>query len=193
VQAVRDAWQAGQPQLAASKLVFVDETWASTNVTPGYGRVPQGQRLRGYASHGHWQTTTFLAALRHDRLVAPAVFDGPSNGETFLGWVRQCLVAILRPGEIVVMDNLAAHKVAGVRHAIEAAGATLLYLPPYSPDFNPLEQVFAKLKTLLRKAAARSLDALWHATGNLLADFSAGECLHYFQHTGYGLSNSETL
>jgi transposase len=174
---VRDAWQAGQPQLAASKLVFVDETWGSTNMTPGYGRASRGQRLRGYAPHGHWQTTTFLAALRHDRLVAPAVFDGSSDGETFLAWVRQCLVAILRPGEIVVMDNLAAHKVAGVRHAIEAAGAILLYLPQYSADFNSIEQVFAKLNTMLRKAAARSLDALWHAIGDLLADFSARECL----------------
>jgi transposase len=107
--------------------------------------------------------------------------------------VRQCLVAILRPGDIVVMDNLAAHKAAGVRHAIEATGATLLYLPPYSPDFNPIEQVFAKLKTLLRKAAARSLDALWHAIGDLLSDFLTRECLHYFQHAGYGLFNSEML
>jgi len=173
--------------------VFVDETWASTNMTPGYGRAPRGERLLGYVPHGHWKTTTFLAALRGDRLAAPAVFDGPINGETFLAWVRQCLVTILRWGDIVVMDNLSAHKIAGVREAIEAAGATLLYLPPYSPDFNPIEQVFAKLKTLLRKAAARSLEALWQVIGNLLARFSSRECLRYFQNAGYGLSNREML
>jgi transposase len=193
VQAARRAWQAGQKHLVASKLVFIDETWVSTNMTPRYGRAPRGTRLRGYAPHGHWQTTTFLAALRRGRLAAPAVFDGPINGESFLAWVQQCLVPTLRPGDIVVMDNLSSHKIVGLRRAIEAAGATLLYLPPYSPDFNPIEQLFAKLKTLLRKAAARSLEALWHVIGNLLASFSARECLHYFQHAGYGLSNREML
>jgi transposase len=130
--------------------VFIDETWVTTNMTPRYGRAVKGQRLIGHAPYGHWHTTTFLAALRHDRIAAPAVFDGSINGESFLAWVRQCLVPRLRPGDIVVLDNLSFHKIAGVREAIEAAGATRRYLPPYSPDFNPIEQLFAKLKTLLR-------------------------------------------
>src|SRR6516165_5912744 len=144
-------------------------------MTPRYGRSLKGQRLIGYVPHGHWQTTTFLAALRHDRITAPAVFDGPINGATFLAWVQQCLVPMLRPGDI------------------EAAGAVLRYLPPYSPGFNPIEQLFAKLKTLLRKAAARTLDALWHAIGHLLATFSPTECANYFTDAGYRLPIRETL
>jgi transposase len=167
--------------------VFIDETWMTTNMTPRYGRAVKGQRLLGYAPHGHWQTTTFLAALCHDRLAAPAVFNGPINGETFLAWVLPFLVPILRPGNIVLMDNLSSHKVAGVREAIEAAGAVLRYLPPYSPDFNPIEQLFAKLKTLLRKAAARTVQTLWHAIGHLLAAFSPAECANYFTDAGYCL------
>jgi transposase len=187
VQAARSAWQAEQKHLEPSRLVFIDETWMTTNMTPRYGRAVKGQRLLGYAPHGHWQTTTFLAALCHDRLAAPAVFNGPINGETFLAWVLQLLVPILRPGDIVLMDNLSSHKVAGVREAIEAAGAVLRYLPPYSPDFNPIEQLFAKLKTLLRKAAARTVQTLWHAIGHLLAAFSPAECANYFTDAGYCL------
>jgi transposase len=168
--------------------VFIDETWVTTNMTPRYGRARKGQRLLGHAPHGHWYTTTFLAALRHDGLVAPAVFDGPLNGATFLAWLQQCLVPLLRPGDIVVLDNLSSHKVAGVSAAIEAAGAVLLYLPPYSPDFNPIEQVFAKLKARLRAIAARTVAALWQAIGQLLASFSPGECANYFAHAGYRLS-----
>lgn len=173
--------------------MFIDETWVTTNMTPRYGRAVKGQRLLGYAPHGHWQTTTFLAALCHDRIAAPAVFDGPINGETFLAWVRQFLVPMLRPGDIVLMDNLSSHKVAGVREAIEAAGAVLRYLPPYSPDFNPIEQLFAKLKTLLRKAAARTIEALWNAIGHLLTAFSPAECANYFTDTGYCLPIRATL
>ena len=193
MQAARSAWQAEQKQLEPSRLVFIDETWMTTNMTPRYGRAVKGQRLLGYAPHGHWHTTTFLAALCHDRLAAPAVFNGPINGETFLAWVLQFLVPLLRPGDIVLMDNLSSHKVAGVREAIEAAGAVLRYLPPYSPDFNPIEQVFAKLKTLLRKAAARTVQTLWHAIGHLLAAFSPAECANYFTDAGYCLSIRATL
>jgi transposase len=173
--------------------VFIDETWMTTNMTPRYGRAVKGQRLLGHAPHGHWHTTTFLAALCHDRIAAPAVFDGPINGETFLAWVQQFLVPMLRPGDIVMLDNLSSHKVAGVREAIEAAGTVLRYLPPYSPDFNPIEQVFAKLKTLLRKAAARTIEALWNAIGHLLAAFSPSECANYFAHAGYCLPIRATL
>jgi transposase len=193
VQAARSAWQAEQKQLEPSRLVFIDETWMTTNMTPRYGRAVKGQRLLGYAPHGHWQTTTFLAALCQDRIVAPAVFDGPINGETFLAWVQQCLVPLLRAGDIVMMDNLSSHKVARVREAIEAAGAVLRYLPPYSPDFNPIEQVFAKLKTLLRKAAARTIETLWNAIGDLLAAFSPAECANYFTDAGYCLPIRVTL
>ncbi len=150
-----------------------------------YGRAPCGQRLVAGAPHGHWQTSTFLAALRQDRITAPCVFDGAINGESFLAYVEQILVPTLVPGDIVVMDNLSSHKVAGVRQAIEAAGATLLYLPPYSPDLNPIEQLFAKLKALLRKAAARTFEALIHAIAAALNAFTPGECANYFANAGY--------
>jgi hypothetical protein len=130
--------------MQAPRLVFLDETWATTRMTPTRGRAPKGQRCRGRAPHGHWHTTTFVCALRHDALMAPCVLDGPVNGETFRAWVEQFLAAELRPGDIVVMDNLGSHKVAGVRQAIEARGASVRYLPPYSPDFNPIEQVNAQ-------------------------------------------------
>jgi transposase len=154
-------------------------------MTPLRGWAPKGERLVDYAPHGHWKTTTFLAALRHDALTAPAVFDGPINGASFLAWVEQLLVPTLREGDVVVMDNLGSHKVAGVREAIEAVGATILYLPPYSPDLNPIEQVFSKLKTLLRKTAARTVDALWSAIGKLLDSFSPQECSNYLANSGY--------
>jgi transposase len=150
-----------------------------------YGRAPRGQRLVAGVPHGHWKTSTFLAALRHDAITAPCVIDGPINGETFRAYVEQFLVPTLTPGDIVILDNLGSHKGAGVRSAIEAAGAQLLYLPPYSPDLNPIEQVFAKLKALLRKAAARSVSALWAAVGELLRRYSAAECANYFVNAGY--------
>jgi transposase len=154
--------------------VFIDETWATTNMARRYGRAQRGARVVAAVPHGHWKTTTFLAALRHDGITAPCVFDGAINGTRFLASVEQALAPTLRPGDIVVLDNLRAHKVNGVRATIEAAGAELLYLPPYSPDLNPIEQAFAKLKALLRAAARRTVDALWHAIGHALDAFSPG-------------------
>jgi transposase len=150
-----------------------------------HARAPRGQRAIGAVPHGHWQTSTFLAALRCDRLTAPCVIDGPINGLTFQAYVEQILVPTLQPGDMVIIDNLGSHKGKAIRHAIERAGAFLLYLPPYSPDLNPIEQVFAKLKAMLRKTAARSLDALWTAVGTLLERFSARECARYFRNAGY--------
>jgi transposase len=173
--------------------VFIDETWATTAMTRRHGRAPRGRRVVAAVPHGHWKTTTFLAALRHDGLSAPCVFDGAINGARFLAYVEQALVPILRAGDLVVMDNLAAHKVAGVREAIAAAGARVLYLPPYSPDLNPIEQVFAKLKGLLRSAAARTVEALWRIIGHLVDAFSPAECANYLAHAGYVPSNRETL
>jgi len=171
-----------------ARLVFLDETWATTSMRPTHGRAAKGQRCLGKAPHGHWHTTTFVCALRHDGLIAPCVFDSPINGETFRAWVERLLVAELRAGDIVVMDNLASHKVAGIRQVIEAKGASVRYLPPYSPDFNPIEQVFAKLKTLLRRTAARTMESLWHTIGSLLHRFSPQECASYIRHCGYGSS-----
>ena len=171
--------------LNPARLVFIDETWASTNMTRRYGRALQGQRLIASVPHGHWKTTTFVAALRHNRITAPWVIDQPINGEVFLQYVIEALVPTLVPGDIVVMDNLPAHKVAGIREAIEAAGAELVYLPPYSPDFNPIEQFFSKLKSYLCKAARRTVDALWDAIGLCLKTLSATECSNFFAHAGY--------
>ncbi len=174
--------------MQASRLVFLDETRATTNMTPMYGRSPRGQRCMGHAPYGHWHTTTFVCALREAGLAAPCVLDGPINGQAFVAWVEQMLVPELHPGDIVVMDNLASHKVFGVRQATEAAGAQLRYLPPYSPDMNPIEQVFAMLKTLLRRTAARTQESLWNAAGALLERFSPAECANYIGHCGYGCS-----
>jgi len=152
-----------------------------------YGRAPRGERVVAAIPHGHWKTTTFIAALRHDRITAPCVFDGPINGASFLAWVRQALVPTLSAGDIVIMDNLSSHKVAGVREAIEAVSATPLYLPSYSPDLNPIEQVFAKLKAILRKVGARTVDDLWRAIGDALDEFSPTECRNYLVNAGYSV------
>jgi transposase len=165
--------------------VFIDETWTKTNMTRPVGRAECGKRLVAAVPFGHWRTTTFIAALRADGLVAPCVFDGAINGALFLAYVEQVLVPTLKPGDMVVMDNLRAHKVAGVREAIAAAGASVLYLPAYSPDLNPIEQVFAKLKAVLRAAAIRTVDALWAALGSLLDCFTPAECANYLRHAGY--------
>lgn len=154
-------------------------------MAPRYGRGLKGQRVMGMAPHGHWKTTTFMAALRHDRITAPCVFDGPINGVAFKAWIEQALAPELQDGDIVILDNLSSHKVAGVREAIEAKGAKLVYLPPYSPDLNPIEQVFAKLKHCLRKAAARTVEALHNAIGELLNEFSPNECKNYIKNSGY--------
>ena len=178
-------WFDAQPDLEPSQLVFIDETWASTNMARTHGRAPRGQRLRAAIPHGHWKTTTFVAGLRTSGMVAPMVLDGPINSVAFQAYVDQVLVPELRPGDIVVMDNLGSHKGAGVREAIEAAGASLLYLPPYSPDFNPIENAFAKLKAMLRKAGERTVDGLWSAIGRIIDTFTPAECANYFTAAGY--------
>ena len=173
--------------------MFIDETGAATKMARRYGRAPRGQRLVAAVPHGHWKTTTFVGALRLRGITAPLVIDCPMNGEIFQTYVTQVLAPSLSPGDIVIMDNLAAHKVAGIREAIEAAGATLIYLPPYSPDLNPIEQFFAKLKGLLRKAAARTIPALWDAIGSALHAFTPAECAHYLANAGYVPANRDVL
>jgi transposase len=174
-----------QPRLNPEKLVFIDETWASTNMCRRYGRAPHGQRLIAFVPHGHWNITTFLGALRHDGMTAPLVIDGALNGELFRAYVEQMLAPTLSPGEIVSMDNLSSHKVKGVREAIEARGASVLYLPSYSPDLNPIEMALAKLKQLWRAAAARTREALWNVIGRSLHAITASECANYLAHCGY--------
>lgn len=183
--AARQAWRERQPELTSHRLVFIDETWASTAMTPLYGRAPRGQRLVAAVPHGHWKTTTFLAGLRQDGVVAPYVLDGPIDGVHFVAWVEQMLAPTLAPGDIVIMDNLPSHKVKGVREAIKATGAALLYLPPYSPDLNPIENIFAKIKAFLRKRAERTVGALWEAIGDALDIVSHNDCKNCFRHAGY--------
>jgi transposase len=185
VKARRLAWFEAQPELDPNRLVFIDETGASTKMARLRGRAPRGARCRAAIPHGHWKTTTLVAALRLEGMTAPMIIDGAMNGEAFRAWVRHMLAPSLGAGDIVVMDNLPAHKVGGVREMIEARGARLLYLPPYSPDFNPIEQAFAKLKALLRKAAARTLDALEHAIAAAFDAFAPDECANYFTASGY--------
>ena len=165
--------------------MFIDETWASTNMARRYGRAPCGERLRVGVPHGHWKTTTFVAGLRRDGLVAPWVIDGAINREAFETYVEKVLVPALRRDDVVIMDNLSSHKGPKVRAMIEAAGAQLLHLPSYSPDFNPIENAFSKLKALLRRAAARTVEALWTAIGRLLDAFTPAECANYFAAAGY--------
>jgi transposase len=185
VAEARTQWRQKQPSLTPSRLVFIDETWVKTNMTRLYGRAPRGKRLVDAVPHGHWKTTTFIGALRCDAVTATGAFDGAVNGELFLAYVEQVLVPTLKPGDVVIMDNLRSHKVAGVREAIEGAGAKLMFIPPYSPDLNPIEQAFAKLKALLRARAIRTVDALWKALGNLVDYFSPEECASFLRHDGY--------
>jgi len=165
--------------------VFIDETWASTNMARRYGRAPRGQRLRAGVPHGRWKTITLVAGLRTSGVVAPFVLDGPINRAAFEAYIEKVLVPALRPGDVVILDNLSSHKGPRVRALIEAAGAKLLYLPPYSPDFNPIENAFAKLKALLRKAAERTVEGLWTAIGRLVDVFTPTECANYFAAAGY--------
>lgn len=181
----RCQWKKHQDKLDPRRLVFVDETWAKTNMTRTRGWCRKGLPLKAKVPQGHWKTMTFLAALRHDRITAPCVFDGLINGERFLAWVQQALAPTLNPGDVVIMDNLSSHKSPAIRKAIREAGARLFFLPPYSPDLNPIEQVFAKLKTLLRKADERTIDATWRRIGKLLDHFSAQECANYIRNSGY--------
>src|SRR5689334_10946195 len=181
----RVRWRKYQNRLDPARLVFIDETWAKTNMTRLRGWSPRGRKLLARAPQGRWRTLTFLAALRCDRIDAPCVIDGPIDGGSFRAYVEQMLVPILKPGDIVIIDNLGSHKGKAVRHAIRAAGAKLFFLPQYSPDLNPIEQVFAKLKTLLRKAAKRTVEDTWRRIGTLLAAFSPTECANYFANAGY--------
>lgn len=181
----RAQWRRYQGKIDAKRFIFIDETWAKTNMTPRRGWCARGHRLVAKVPHGHWKTMTFVAGLRCDGICAPCVLDGPINRRRFLAWVEQCLVSTLRPGDIVVMDNLGSHKAVAVRRAIRAAGAKLIFLPAYSPDLNPIEQMFAKLKTLLRKAAARTVEATWKSIGSLLDKFTPEECANYLAHAGY--------
>jgi transposase len=185
VKARRDEWKAAQPSWDPAALVFVDETWASTAMARAHGRCPKGERLVMAVPHGHWKTTTFVAALRCDGLVAPTVVDGAMTGDLFVAYVEQQLVPALRPGDVVVMDNLACHKRPGVRRALEAAGCELRLLPPYSPDLNPIERAFSKLKAKLRAAAKRTVEALWQYLGRVLDEFAPPECRNYFTSCGY--------
>lgn len=166
--------------------MFIDETWVKTNMAPLRGWGPQGQRLKATAPFGHWKTQTFIAALRHDRIDAPWVIDGPINGQLFLVYVEKVLAPTLQPGDVVILDNLGSHKGKAARAAIKAAGAHLIFLPPYSPDLNPIEQVFAKLKHLMRKAQPRTVNATWKQVGQLLTRFSPDECANYLANAGYG-------
>ena len=185
VKAAREAWRGNQASLNPENLVFIDETATATNMTRPRGRAPEGQRLTAKTPHGHRKTTTFIAALRCDAITAPMVIDGAMNGAAFLGYIDQILAPALKPGDIVIMDNLSVHKVFGVKAAIEKTGASVLCLPAYSPDLNPIEMVFAKLKALLRKAAERTVPGLWGRIGELLREFSSQECQNYLVHDGY--------
>jgi transposase len=185
VAAKRRIWQAAQPFIDAERLVFLDETGLSTKMARLYGRAPRGQRLNASAPFGHWKTTTFVAGLRLSGLCAPMVLDGPMNARAFLAYVRQVLARELAPGDIVVMDNLPAHRVPDVRAAIKATGAQLFYLPPYSPDMNPIEMVFAKLKALLRHEPERTREGLWRRVAAHLDQLLPAECAHYIKAAGY--------
>ena len=185
MQTQRAWWRAEMLGVDPRRLVFIDETGANTKMSRRYGRARRGRRVVGKVPHGHWKTTTFVAALRHHGLTAPMVVDGPMHGDIFLAYVQQQLVPTLGSGDVVIMDNLASHKRTGVREAIESAGAELVYLPPYSPDFNPIELVFAKLKSLLHSVGERTVSGLWDRIGKLLNHFLPEECLNYYRHCGY--------
>lgn len=174
-----------QDQIDPSRLVFLDETWTKTNMAPLRGWAPRGQRLASKVPHGRWTTMTFIAALRHDRVEAPWLIDGPINGESFRLYIEKVLVPTLRPGDIVVMDNLGSHKSKAVRCAIRAVGAKLFFLPKYSPDLNPIEMFFSKLKHWLRQASRRTTDAVYNAISHILPTVTSAECANFFAHAGY--------
>ncbi len=185
VAAARRKWRRDQAALDPERLVFIDETWAKTNMARSHGRCLRGQRLIGRVPHGHWKTTTFVAGLRHDGITAPFVVDRPMNGVIFRVYVERILAPTLVPGDMVILDNLSSHKGDEVRRMIEARGAQRIFLPPYSPDLNPIELAFSKLKALLRKAAERSIDDLWWRIGEILDHVTPEECRNYLRHAGY--------
>lgn len=182
----RRRWTRQQRLLDSTALVFLDETAITTSMVRTSGRCQRGDRLVDYAPHGHWKTITFIAGLRHDKMVAPFVIEGAMNGDAFLAYIEQCLAPTLRPGDIVILDNVSTHKVNGVAEAIEAVGATLRYLPQYSPDLNPIEAAFSKLKALLRKAGERTVPTLRRRVGKVLARFTPTDCTNFLLHSGYG-------
>ena len=184
----RKAWRRKRWKAKLRRLIFIDETSTKTNLVRLRGRSRRGRRLVDKTPHGHWKTSTFIAALRHNRLTAPFTIDGAVNGEVFLAYVRRVLVPTLKKGDIVIMDNLGSHKIQGIREAIRAAGATLLFVPPYSPDLNPIEMAFSKIKSILRKKAHRTVEALWRELGQIAKCFSPRECRNYLRHAGYGES-----
>jgi len=188
VALARQGWRERQDTLGARRLFFIDETGAATNMVRRYGRAPRGERVKGYAPNGHWKTTTFVAALTAEGFVAPLVIDCPMNRAIFVQYVRQFLVPELAQGDIVILDNLSSHKSAEALALIQARGAELLFLPPYSPDLNPIEMAFAKLKAHLRARAVRSIDALWQAIGHICDLFEPAECKNYFTAAGYGFT-----
>lgn len=181
----RSRWRSYQGRIEAKRLVFLDETWVRTDMTRTCGWSARGTPLIAKVPHGRWKTLTFVAGLRHDAIVAPCVFDGPINAASFTAWVEQSLVPALKPRDVVVLDNLSSHKGEAARAAVRAAGAHLLFLPPYSPDLNPIEMVFAKLKTLFRKADTRCIETAWRKLGDLLGNFKPDECARYLKHAGY--------
>ena len=181
----RAQWRKYQKRIAAERLVFIDETWTKTNMAPLRGWAPCGERLRTKVPGGHWKTMTFLAALRHDRIEAPWLLDGPINGKTFRTYINEVLLPSLKPGDVVIMDNLGSHKGRAVRRAIRSAKARLLFLPKYSPDLNPIEMAFSKLKHLLRKASARNRETVFSAIGQILTDFTPTDCANFFKQAGY--------
>jgi transposase len=185
IEAAREDWFEGQLDLDPLKLVFIDETAISTNMARRFGWAPQGERCRASVPFGHWKTKTLIAALRWERIDAPMTIDGALDGPAFLAYVEQVLAPTLAAGEMVLMDNVRTHKVAGVRAAIEAKGAKILYLPPYSPDFNPIEKPFSKIKSILERIAARTADALETAVGEALRTFTPRQCMNYFASSGY--------
>jgi putative transposase len=184
----RAQWRRYQRRIDPARLVFIDETWMKTNMAPLRGWAPCGERLLAKVPYGHWNTMTFIAALRHDRIEAPWLLDRPINADCFLAYVENVLLPTLRHGDLVIVDNLQSHKRRAIRDALRQAGAKLLFLPKYSPDLNPIEQVFAKLKHLLRKAAARTREAVCSAIGELLGSYTPDECTNYLRNAGYGSS-----
>lgn len=189
VRAKRSAWAETVPGLDPAKLVFLDETGANTKMSRRYGRAPRGQRVVGRVPHGHWKTTTFVAGLRADGLVAPTVIDGAMNGDVFVAYVQQVLVPTLRAGDIVVLDNLSSHKRVAAVRAITGAGCAVVYLPPYSPDLNPIELAFAKIKARLRAAELRTIDAIEAFFGTVHEAFTPDECQNYIRHAGYAATH----
>lgn len=183
----RACWRLEQLHLDPTKLVFIDETWAKTNMTRLRGRAPRGERLVEKVPHGHWKTTTLIAALDHRGMRCATTVDGAVNGDVFTAFVEQVLAPTLQPGEIVILDNLSAHQVAGVREGIEAVGASVVYLPPYSPDLNPIELAFSKLKQLMRSAKHRLVDTLWKDTQRMLNAITPNDATNFFRHCGYTL------